>query len=242
MRDYLKDEDYFKDYIEQHHSAIVEFEDLAEQLINERGADDRGVRSAYVSLSGYYFNKAISLYSAGHSMDELKDILPPLIDTMEKTWDPGVIKDYDYYLETVWLLSIGIMLEVEDPLFSRLEKLAHVYEERDALVDFLLNSHRSGWEPHHSTFLFGLPYKKLLPVIHGNDSEQQILKLESYLKNDWYKGHKKAWWYETHHDDDIIYPGYWSFESGAIVKILGLDDSCLKDVLYYPYDMVHYKN
>ena len=37
MRDHLKDEDDFKDYIEQHHSAIVEFEDLAEQLINERG-------------------------------------------------------------------------------------------------------------------------------------------------------------------------------------------------------------
>ncbi|WP_176765008.1 hypothetical protein [Bhargavaea beijingensis] len=37
MRDHLKDKDYFKDYIEQYHSAIVEFEGLAEQLINERG-------------------------------------------------------------------------------------------------------------------------------------------------------------------------------------------------------------
>ncbi len=27
----------------------------------------------------------------------------------------------------------------------------------------------------------------------------------------------------------------------TIVKILGLDDSSLKDVPYYPYDMVHYK-
>ncbi|WP_424237132.1 PoNe immunity protein domain-containing protein [Bhargavaea ginsengi] len=26
------------------------------------------------------------------------------------------------------------------------------------------------------------------------------------------------------------------------MKILGLDDSILKDVPYYPYDMVHYKN
>ena len=34
--------------------------------------------------------------------------------------------------------------------------------------------------------------------------------------------------------------GYWSFESGALVKILGLDDSSLKEVQYYPYDMVHW--
>jgi hypothetical protein len=27
----------------------------------------------------------------------------------------------------------------------------------------------------------------------------------------------------------------------AIAKILNLDDSSLKDVAYYPYDLVHYK-
>ncbi|MDD7379168.1 MAG: DUF1911 domain-containing protein [Lachnospiraceae bacterium] len=37
------------------------------------------------------------------------------------------------------------------------------------------------------------------------------------------------------------YYGYWSFEAGAIAKILNLDDSSLKDVPYYPYDLVHYK-
>ncbi|AIE33981.1 TPA: hypothetical protein ACR3Z0_006613 [Bacillus thuringiensis] len=26
------------------------------------------------------------------------------------------------------------------------------------------------------------------------------------------------------------------------MKILGLDDSILKDISYYPYDMVHFKN
>jgi hypothetical protein len=34
--------------------------------------------------------------------------------------------------------------------------------------------------------------------------------------------------------------GYWSFENGALVKILGLDDSSLKEVQYYLYDMVHW--
>lgn len=30
-------------------------------------------------------------------------------------------------------------------------------------------------------------------------------------------------------------------KQAAIAKILNLDDSSLKDVAYYPYDLVHYK-
>ncbi|MEH7450841.1 PoNe immunity protein domain-containing protein, partial [Bacillus toyonensis] len=46
-------------------------------------------------------------------------------------------------------------------------------------------------------------------------------------------------WYDAHENKHDIYSGYWSFESGAIAKILKLDDSTLKDSSYYPYDMVH---
>ncbi len=37
------------------------------------------------------------------------------------------------------------------------------------------------------------------------------------------------------------YVGYWSFETAAIVKILGLDDTSLKGNNHYPYDLAHYK-
>ena len=63
--------------------------------------------------------------------------------------------------------------------------------------------------------------------------------LEKYLKEDWYN--KEYECYEAHKSDQNIYYGYWSFEAGAIAKILNLDDSNLKDVPYYPYDLVHYK-
>ena len=64
--------------------------------------------------------------------------------------------------------------------------------------------------------------------------------LEKYLKEDWYN--KEYECYEAHKSDQNIYYGYWSFEAGAIAKILNLDDSNLKDVPYYPYDLVHYKS
>ena len=63
--------------------------------------------------------------------------------------------------------------------------------------------------------------------------------LEKYLKEDWYN--KEYECYEAHKSDQNIYYGYWSFEAGAIAKILKLNDSNLKNVPYYPYDLVHYK-
>ena len=64
--------------------------------------------------------------------------------------------------------------------------------------------------------------------------------LEKYLKEDWYN--KEYECYEAHKSSQNIYYGYWSFEAGAIAKILNLDDSNLKDMPYYPYDLVHIKD
>ncbi|MDR0574163.1 MAG: DUF1911 domain-containing protein [Tannerella sp.] len=52
--------------------------------------------------------------------------------------------------------------------------------------------------------------------------------------------HSDTGWYNDHKNGGNLHYGYWSFESGALVKILGLDDSSLKDMQYYPYDMVHW--
>lgn len=67
-------------------------------------------------------------------------------------------------------------------------------------------------------------------------------ELKEYLEKYWYDSNEDAGWYDTHKHRDDIYSGYWSYDSGAVAKILGLDGSSLKNVPYYPYDMVHYKN
>ena len=64
--------------------------------------------------------------------------------------------------------------------------------------------------------------------------------LAKYLKENWYN--EKCDCYEVHKSSQNIYYGYWSFEAGAIAKILNFDDSNLKDMPYYPYDLVHYKS
>jgi len=46
---------------------------------------------------------------------------------------------------------------------------------------------------------------------------------QQYVEKEWIKGHN-------------------DFEAAALAKILGLDDSALKDNNHYPYDLAHYKN
>ena len=74
---------------------------------------------------------------------------------------------------------------------------------------------------------------------HNQSKELSIQKLEKYLKKEWYQGHFDCAWHDDH-KYGIRHDGYWSFESGALVKALGLDDSSLKGLPYYPYDMVHW--
>ena len=73
------------------------------------------------------------------------------------------------------------------------------------------------------------------------NSPQKAKDIKTYLEKKWYKGHYGVAWYDTHKSDQMTYYGYWSNETAAAVKILGIDDSCLKNQQYYPYDLAHFK-
>lgn len=94
-------------------------------------------------------------------------------------------------------------------------------------------------EEIEGNYSFGFPHDKLTDIVA--DKENCVDKLKEYLEKYWYVGHKDMVWYDIHKAKEKLYYGYWSFEAGAIAKILNLDDSSLKDVPYYPYDLVHYK-
>ncbi|KZE38937.1 hypothetical protein AV656_08540 [Bhargavaea cecembensis] len=235
IRDPLKDKAYFGQYIKDENETIEAFKELLDIVISQRGLDDEGVRDGFKSLNFFHFNKLNAMYSGGTDLREIRDFIPVVIDWMEKGWTGG------HYIQMLWILSISFMLEIDDDQFERIVKLVRRYRMEDVLIDFLLTSRNSAPQKSDSPLLHEDPYRKLIDLIHLNDPEQQSQKLKEYLELHWYDGHKDTGWYDSHTNPDAIYSGYWSFESGAIVKILGLDDSSLKNVPYYPYDMVHFK-
>jgi len=145
----------------------------------------------------------------------------------------------------VWMLSIGIMLEIRDEEFNKLIKLVDADNLNDYLVDMLIRYRKADWKVESIDFKFPKPYMKIKRVFESalnGDKEQALEGLKSYLEKAWYKGHSDMGWYDNHKSKFNIHVGYRSYESGATAKILGLNDTGLKDHQYYPYDLVHYKS
>ncbi|MEI3607175.1 DUF1911 domain-containing protein [Pseudogracilibacillus sp. SE30717A] len=236
VRDKLRSKKYFNQLIEDEEQRITKFTNVIRKVIAERGEVDDGVESGYNYLFGAHFRKLKALYSSGAPLEKIKDFVPEVIDIAEKTWD----SEGDY-IEMVYLLSIGYMLNIESSQMERLKQLIIKDGVEDYLIDFLLHSYDTTWEIRTTSLHFGHPYPLLHDIIQDENKEKALSLLKTYLEVDWYDAHDDMGWYDTHKkEDELIYSGYWSFECGAIAKTLGLDDSSLKDTPYYPYDMVHF--
>lgn len=237
VRDNLRGQEYFDKYLIYENENIEKFEIAIEKVVKERGADDEGVRSAYNYLCGLHFSKLKILYSSGASLMEVKKFFPKVIDIMRRVW-----KAESGYVEMLCMISIGIMLDISDEEKTRLEELVRIDQLDDGLINFLISSYNKEWAFHSPKVKFDRPYAFLIELIKSDDNEYSLILLKEYLVEKWYRGHNDMGWHDTHKiEDDSIYSGYWSFESGAIAKILQLEDRSLKDTPYYPYDMVHYQ-
>ena len=56
VRDPLRDETYFKTYLESENDRIDEFKDLLKVVIDERGVEDEGVQNGFISLNTYHYH------------------------------------------------------------------------------------------------------------------------------------------------------------------------------------------
>ncbi|KZE37999.1 hypothetical protein AV656_03445 [Bhargavaea cecembensis] len=239
VRDFLRDRAYYQRFISREEESIEKFKGAIDQVIGERGEDDEGVQYGYGVVARLYRTKLVALYSAGYPLDEIKAFLPEVMDWIEKAGDERF--SYDHYQNCVLLLCLAILLESDEGLVGRISKLASVYQQEDALMEFLING-RTGTEqkPVNRSFLFKEPYRHLKRVLFAENKQQSIWGLKVYLRKYWYEGHDEAAWHDRHLHKDEIYNGYWCFESAAIVKILELDDRELAGRRYYPHDLVHY--
>lgn len=237
MRDKLKNKDYFYSYLAYENGRIEKFTDALEQVIAERGESDKGARSGYRFLQNFYFNKLNALYSMGAPIEEIELLFPEIIHVMKKEWDAD-----GGYVQILWMISIGIMIEAPEEQMKELECIVIKCRFEDILLDTLIHSYNPNWEIKSTKFQFDIPYSFLQNVIDSSTKEEASSYLKNYLTEEWYAGHEDSGWYDSHNSREETYSGYWSFESGALAKVMGLDDSMLKDTPFYPYDLVHYRN
>jgi hypothetical protein len=225
-------------YIKEDYTKIQTLEEAEIQGVQKYPKTNLEViKSTKESILEYKYKVFRAKYSLGMSKVEIEKCYYSIINSMQESW-----KKSNGYVSMVWMLSIGIMLEAEPDIFEKLKSLVERDHLNDYLVDFLLQN-STQWGKQTAKFEFPRPYKATQDIISlaQTDKTAALERLKKYLKKEWYRGHSDTGWHDDHKSKWNIHTGYWSFESGALVKILGLDDSTLKDQPYYPYDMVHWE-
>lgn len=230
MRDKIKTPTYWRKVINEDNQRVLKFRN---KLNNNEVKEDR-IQAVIEGMDRIKFSLFKSMYSAGYDINECKVIYLEMLKSMSVYW-----QEDRSYVDLLWLLSIGILLRIKSEYVDYLREMIHRHKVCDKLINFMMHYLDKDWQTDGDYFMKS-PYQFLDDVIN-TDKENAVKLLKDYLTNNWYKTHYEMAWFDSDKLKNDTYSGYWSFESGAIVKILGLDDSELKDVPYYPYDLVHYK-
>ena len=226
MRDSLKNVEYFNQFI---HEDLERVKKFSSKLENGEVKEER-ILPVKTKVHDLKLGIMIAKYSKGDELAELEKEYFELVSGWEEVWEP------EYYNKNLKMISLGVLFGADISFTRKVKKMLEKAEINDWLLYYLLDSLDDEQMERGKEMLFPKSFSNLQKAVF---QEGKIQILKEYLSNDWYN--EDCGCYEAHKSKQNIYYGYWSFEAGAIAKILNLDDSSLKDVPYYPYDLVHYK-
>ena len=184
------------------------------------------------SISRYQKEIMIAIYTAGYSIENFKYEYIKYVKSLQLSW-----KGNSGYEQMVWALSIGILLDVDEEIFDQLVDLVKKDDPEDYLIDYLIQSRHPEWSIRIN-YNFPRPYGFTRKIIEEENSDQALKLFKEYVTKKWYPGHRDTGWYDLHKENIDNYYGYWSFESGALCKLKGLDYKELEGLPYFPYDLV----
>ena len=218
MRDFQKDKIYFSNFIKETNQRVIKFEKLLAELQKSNPEDDGLEMRGSIILAGIYREKFIALYSSGEEINnEMKEVYFKWLEKAE------IVSNDEYsYVDLLWLVSIAVLLDLQEELSERLSAMAKKLKMNDGFIEYLLNP--SAENLKNLSFFMAKPYSEWGKIVTAPD-HKKITLIKKYLTSKWYRSHDEEGWYDSHLSNENIYSGYWSFESGTMVKVLGLDDS-----------------
>ncbi|SRR5258708_6533749 len=234
-RETFKEQDFFDKEVIRNEQSIADFSRIASDPATT--PDHR--RQLLCSLFLRQVEQLILRYSRGESVSSLAVWFPQIVGALaayhkEAGHSPYGFEELDSYVFALWLVSLAILLDVEESCLRDLLREIN-NEGRDALYERLVSLRVPG-RPQPKTLLYPKPYQPLLEA-HDATGEQRDQLIGTFLKN-YYKGMKNAYWHDSHLGEDAGFFGYWCFELAAFVKVLDIDDHTFADNIFYPIDLV----
>lgn len=244
MRDFLlTSESYFSEFAKEKEKQIFESQD---RILNNVIPTERipVVRHRVFVKS---LEKLIAKFSKGDELDAIKIEFKSVLEYMVEGWDDLAVKlkkgnppiacnkyMLNEYCYMVWMLSLAVLLDVSEHEINALKSIIKKGEIDDELIVLLL-SFLTKEKVNNVSKTTYKPFSGLIKSGQLIDSKS----MKNYLDK-WYQNTKLLVWhnYKSSIKSTKYYYGYWSFESAAVVKIMGLDDSSFRDHQYYPKDLV----
>ena len=240
IRDTLNTEENYKDGLISNREALLYFQeklrklqsDLDDGIENYKKPTIEVYNSTLATILSYQRDILLATYSSGASLSAFKEEYISFVSSLIPIWR----KEWGYE-QMIWALSIGILLNIDEETFNQLVGLIKKDDPEDYLIDYLIQSHHPEWTIRIN-YNFPRPYGFTRKIIEEDNSDQALKLLKEYVTKKWYPGHRDTGWYDLHKENIDNYYGYWSFESGALCKLKGLDYKELEGVPYFPYDLV----
>ncbi|MFC3932683.1 PoNe immunity protein domain-containing protein [Streptococcus dentapri] len=227
FRDKYKNEEYFKKSLKFNIKAFDEFEAMKSNINESR------VHRFYLFQSGYSKKIVTISCSLGLPHEEVFKWFKISLYYYQMFYERkgNIYSIIDY-------LSLAVLFEDrKEEFIEDIEKLFNKYmtfvgegeqlqeDYIEFLAMYLLRGERVNYHSH-------LEYLNLM-----GDTADSVIEAQKF----WYYAHSEAAWYDTHKTEDAYY-GYWSFDTAALCKIRGIYDERLKDLDYFPYDLLVQKD
>lgn len=226
MRDRIKDFAYFNEFLQEEQARITRFSD---KLAKGEVKPERQL-PVKTKIHDLKLGMLTAGYSRGDELPVLESEYAELLKSWKEVWEP------DNYNKNLKMISLGVLFEGDIVLANEMSAMMKEANADDWLLRFLLCSW-TGSEMEHKDgdLIFPTEFSLLQKAVRNHNRREA---LQEYLSC-WYR--EDCGCYEAHKSSQKIYYGYWSFEAGAVAKILQIDDTGMEQMPYYPYDLVHYK-
>jgi len=226
--------------INEYKNHITELEESDKKGIQlHRIPNSEVIQNVLKSISDELYEIFLIKYSMGEPVSSLRDNFNTFAEAFNNAKEPR------YYTRIINMLSAGILLEADNLYFGKIVELVKKDYSKDKnkkflndyLIDLLINYKMPEIERVNKSFWWKKPYQifEEIEITTKTNKEEAVKILKKYLQKQWLPTNN------TQSRGKDYHSGYWSFESGAIVKVFNLDDTMLKNLNFYPYDMVHWK-
>ncbi|MCY7061787.1 PoNi-like cognate immunity protein [Streptococcus oralis] len=218
IRDRIKTEEYFQEAFEWYSQC------LQEDIEDYKKEKPKDLMSHFRFMVINYEDLLRVGYSLGKDVQELFPYYQGILSNLKEAASEGVPFDL-----AVDIFALGVLYSERKEEF--LDDLKAIYEQMD---------HTDGLIEYYMVYLFHdkiVPFHSILEYQNMiEDTYESVAKAQGF----WYYSHSDAPWYNNHTKD--TYVGYWSFDTAATCKIKGIYDERLKDLEYFPYDLLVQEN